>query len=54
MFCHIGLQATTAEVTGKRTTGSSEHEYGTCMIVLRHILAALYEMFSLTLIMADG
>jgi hypothetical protein len=32
----------------------SEHECGTCMMVLRHILAALCEMFSVTIIMTDG
>jgi hypothetical protein len=32
----------------------SEHECDTCMIVLRHILAVLCEMFSITRVMTDG
>jgi hypothetical protein len=32
----------------------SEHECGTCMMVLRHILAVLCEMFSVTCIMSEG
>jgi hypothetical protein len=32
---------------------AAEHECGTCMIVLRHILAALCEMFSVTPIMVQ-
>jgi hypothetical protein len=31
----------------------SEHECGTCMMVLRHILAVLCEMFSITPIMIE-
>lgn len=32
----------------------SEHEGGTCIIVLRHILDALCEMFSIPHIITDG
>jgi hypothetical protein len=32
----------------------AEHECGTCMMVLRHILALLWEIFSVTAIMTDG
>jgi hypothetical protein len=32
----------------------AEHECGTCMIVLRHILAVLREMFWITSIVTDG
>jgi hypothetical protein len=32
----------------------SEHECGAYMMVLRHILAVLCEMFSITLIMTGG
>jgi hypothetical protein len=32
----------------------SEHECGTCMMVLLHILVVLCEMFSVTSIMTDG
>jgi hypothetical protein len=53
MFCHISLQATTTEISSymicqsylKMYHWQSEHECGTCMMVLRHILAMLWEMF---------
>jgi hypothetical protein len=32
----------------------SQHECGTCMMVLRHILAVLCEMFSVTPVMTNG
>jgi hypothetical protein len=32
----------------------AEHECGTCVMVLRHILAVLCEIFSITAIMTDG
>jgi hypothetical protein len=32
----------------------AEHECGTCIIMIRHILAALCEMFSITPIVTDG
>jgi hypothetical protein len=32
----------------------AEHECGTCMMALRHILFVLCEMFSITPIMTDG
>jgi hypothetical protein len=56
MFCRIGLQATTTEISSymirqsywKMYHWQSEHECGTCMMVLRHILAVLCEMFSIT------
>jgi hypothetical protein len=59
MFCHIGLQATTTEISSymicqsyqKMYHWQSEHECGTCMMVLWHILAVLCEMFSVTPIM---
>jgi hypothetical protein len=62
MFRHIGLQTTTTEVSSYMICQSywrlyhwqSEQECGTCVMVLRHILAVLCEMFSVTPIMADG
>jgi hypothetical protein len=65
MFCHIGLQATTTEISSYRISEiywklyhwQSEHESGTCIRVprqLRHILAALCEMFTITPVMTDG
>jgi hypothetical protein len=62
MFYHIGLQETATEIFPymicqsywKMYHWQSKHECGTCMMVLRHILALLCEMFSLTNIMADG
>jgi hypothetical protein len=58
---HIGLQATTAGISSwlfpqsywKLSHWQSEHECGTRMKVLRHILALLCEMFSVTPIMTD-
>jgi hypothetical protein len=38
----------------KKYRWQSEYERGTCKMVLRHILAVLCEMLSLTPIMADG
>jgi hypothetical protein len=60
--CHIGLQATAAEMSSDMICQSyrlvlhwqSEHESGTCTMVLRHNLAVLCEMFSATHIMTDG
>jgi hypothetical protein len=54
MFCHIGSQANTAEISShmiwqsyrKMYHWQSEHECAICMMVLRHILAVLCEMFS--------
>jgi hypothetical protein len=62
MFYHIGLQATTTEISSHTISQShwkmyqfqSEHEYDTCMMVIRHILAVLCEMFSVTPIMTEG
>jgi hypothetical protein len=61
-FCHIGLQATTTEILSymicqscwKMYHWESEQKCGTCAMVLRHILAVLCEMFSVTRIMTDG
>jgi hypothetical protein len=61
MFCDIGLQATTAKTSSymicqsywKMYHWQPEHEYGTCMMVLRHILAVLCETFSVTSIIFD-
>jgi hypothetical protein len=49
MFRHIGLQVTTTEISSymicqsywKMYHWQSEHEYGLCVMVLRHILAGL-------------
>jgi hypothetical protein len=54
MFCHIGSQAATTEISsymmshscGKLYHWLSEHECGTCMMVIRHISTALCEVFS--------
>jgi hypothetical protein len=62
MFCHVSLQATTTEISSymiyqsywKMCHWQSEHKYGTCMMVLWHVLAMLCEMFSITPIMTDG
>jgi hypothetical protein len=62
MFCHIGLQATTTEISSHMNCQSSwkvyhrqsQHECDTCVILLRHILAVLCEMSSITPIMTDG
>jgi hypothetical protein len=62
MFYHIDLQATTTEISSHMISQSywkmyhwqSDHEWGICMMVLRHILAALCEMFSVTPIMTGG
>jgi hypothetical protein len=62
MFCHIGLQATATEIFfymicqsyWKMYHWQSEYECGTWMMVLRHILAVMCEMFSITPIMTDG
>jgi hypothetical protein len=62
MFCHIGLQATTAEISSHMICQSywkmyhwqSEPECGTCMMVPRRILAVLCEMFTITPIITDG
>jgi hypothetical protein len=62
MLCHLGLQAATAEIPSYMIDQSywkmyhlqSEHECGTCMMVLQHILAVLCKMFSITLAMGDG
>jgi hypothetical protein len=62
MFCHIDLQATTADISScmvcqsywKMDHWQSEHECGKCMMVPRHILAVLCEMFSVTPAMTDG
>jgi hypothetical protein len=62
MFCHIGLQAVTTEISSDMICQSyckmyhwhSGHECGTCVMVLRHILAVLCEMLSITPIMTDG
>jgi hypothetical protein len=43
MFCHI-----------KMYHWQLEHECGTCMMVLQHILAVLCNMFLITSIMANG
>jgi hypothetical protein len=56
MFCHIGLQATTTEISSfmicqsywKMYHWQSEYECGTCMMVLLHILAVLCELFSVS------
>jgi hypothetical protein len=54
-FCHIGLQALTTEISSFMICHcQSDYGYGTCMMVLRHIIAVLCEMFSVTGIMADG
>jgi hypothetical protein len=57
MFCRIGLQATTTEISAYMICQSywqSKHERGTCVMVLRHILAVLCEVFSVIAIMTDG
>jgi hypothetical protein len=62
MFCHIGLQATTNEISSymicqrywQMYHWQSEHECGTCMMVLRHILAVLCELITMTPIVTDG
>jgi hypothetical protein len=62
LWVDIGLRAITTEVTSCMVCQNycemyhwqSEHECGTYMMVLRHILAALCEMFSITPIMTDG
>jgi hypothetical protein len=57
MFCQIGLQTITTDVLPKLLElyhWQSEHGYGTCMMVLRHILAVLCEMFSVTPNNTDG
>jgi hypothetical protein len=62
MFCYIGLQATTTQISSyticqsywKMYHWQSEHECGTCVMVFRHILAVLCEMFSITPIMPNG
>jgi hypothetical protein len=43
-----------AKAPGKCTAGSQEYEYGTCIILSRHILGVLCEMFSITPIVTDG
>jgi hypothetical protein len=56
MFCHIGLQATNAEISSYMIWQSywnlyhwqTEHKSGAIVMVLRHILAKLCEMFSVT------
>jgi hypothetical protein len=61
MFCHIGLQATTIVISSYMISQSywkmyhwqSEHERGTFMMVFRHILAVLFELFSTTHIVTD-
>jgi hypothetical protein len=55
-FVNNGLQATITEISSymicqsywKMYHWQSEPECGTCMMVLRHILAALCEMFSIS------
>jgi thiol:disulfide interchange protein len=62
MFCHIGLHATTSETSAytichgywKMYHWQSEHESGTCMMVVCQILAVLCEMFSVTPVMTYG
>jgi hypothetical protein len=62
MLYHIGLRATTADTLSYMICRSywkiyhwkSQHECGTCMMVLRHILTVLCEMFTITRIMTDG
>jgi hypothetical protein len=62
MFYHIGIQATTTEISSymicqsywKMYHWQSEHECGTRVMVLRYILAVLREMFSVTPVMPDG
>jgi hypothetical protein len=61
MFLCIGLQATATEIYymicqsyWKMYYWWSEHEFGTCMMALRHILVVLRDMFSPTPIMTDG
>jgi hypothetical protein len=62
MFCNIGLQATTTEIPSymicqsywKMYHWQAEHKCGAFMMVLRHILAELCEMFSVTPNMTDG
>jgi hypothetical protein len=54
MFCDIGLQATTIEISSymicqsywKMYHWQSEYKCGSCMMVLRHILAVLCKMSS--------
>jgi hypothetical protein len=61
MFCHIGLLRITTEISsymmphscGKLYHWLSEHECGTCMMVLRHISAALCEVFSVRSIIPE-
>jgi hypothetical protein len=62
MFCHIGLEATTNEISSymicqsywKMYHWQLKQECGACVMVLRHILAVLCEMFSITHITANG
>jgi hypothetical protein len=63
MFAHISLQAATAGISCCMICQSkwnvyhwqSDHECGTCMLVLLHIfLPVLGKMFSITLFMTDG
>jgi hypothetical protein len=62
MFCYIGLQATTTKISSymvcqcywKMYHWQSQHDCCACMMVLRHILAVLCEMFLITTIKTDG
>jgi hypothetical protein len=62
MFCHIGSQATATEISSyticqnywKMYHWLSQHDCGTYMLVFRHILAVLCDMFTLTPVMTDG
>jgi hypothetical protein len=58
MFCHIGLQETTTEISSYKICTKllegvqlAEHECGTWMMVLRHVLAVLCEI---TPILTEG
>jgi hypothetical protein len=59
MFCHIGLKTIIIEISSymicqkywKRYHWQSEQDCGICIKVLRHILAVLCEMFSVSWLM---
>jgi hypothetical protein len=58
MFGHIGLHKISSYTIclsyWKMYHWQSEHECGTCMMVLRHLFVVLCEMSSITSIMTDG
>jgi hypothetical protein len=62
MFCHIGLEGTTTEISSRMICQSywkmyhwqSDHKRGISMTVLRRYLAVLCKMFSVTAIMTDA